>query len=302
MRILLTGTGGQVGGALLPLLSAHHTIVAPARAEFDLSEPDSLAGKLDAIGPDLIINPAAYTAVDRAEDEAPLAFRVNAEAPRAMARWAAQRRVPIVHFSTDYVFAGGGERAWREDDPTGPLSVYGRSKLAGETEVRDAGGSHLIIRTAWVYAAQGANFMRTMIRLARERDSLRVVADQFGTPTSATTIARVLAQILDQASGDLPGHFARADGLIHLTNSGSTSWHGFASEIVNSLRAQGSPLKADTVAPIATADYPTKATRPSNSRLDLTRLREAFGVTPSDWQAALHDELEAFLQHERAAS
>jgi dTDP-4-dehydrorhamnose reductase len=300
MRILLTGTAGQVGGALLPLLSAKHTIIAPSVTEFDLSEPESLAGKLEAIGPDLIINPAAYTAVDKAEDEEPLAFLVNAKAPKAMARWAAEQRIPMVHFSTDYVFDGGGSRAWREDDPTGPLSVYGRSKLAGENEVREAGGSHLVIRTAWVYAAQGANFMRTMIRLARERDALRVVADQFGTPTSATTIASTLAQILDQPSEALTEHFARANGLIHLTNSGSTSWHGFASEIVKSLRARGVGLKAETVAPIATADYPTKATRPSNSRLDLARLKDAYGITPLGWEKALQVELGSFLEFERA--
>jgi dTDP-4-dehydrorhamnose reductase len=298
MRILLTGTRGQVGSALLPLLQGRHTVVAPLRDEFDLSLPDTLPAKLDAIGPDLIVNPAAYTAVDKAEDEAATAFLINGDAPRIMARWAAACGAPMVHFSTDYVFAGGGDRAWREDDPTGPLSVYGRSKLVGEDAIRKAGGPHLIVRTAWVYAAQGANFMRTMIRLAKERDSLRVVADQFGTPTSARTIASTLVQILNDSEAVLPSAFARTNGLVHLTNSGSTNWHGFASAIMDGLRSRGVTLKAGEVVPIATSDYPTKATRPANSRLDLTRLEEVFGIEPSAWQLALAEELDAFIRLE----
>ncbi|MDA9499492.1 dTDP-4-dehydrorhamnose reductase [Bradyrhizobium sp. CCBAU 11357] len=295
MRILLTGAAGQVGGALLPLLRDQHTVIALARHEFDLSKPESLAGKLEALKPDLIINPAAYTAVDKAEDELALAFLVNGDAPAALARWAAAHDVPMVHFSTDYVFDGSGRNLWREDDPTGPLSAYGRSKLAGESAVRSAGGAHLVVRTAWVYAAQGANFMRTMIRLASERDSLRVVSDQWGTPTTARTIASVLVEILGRGA-DLSDVFARANGLIHLTNSGSTSWHGFASAIVEGLRSRGVPLKATEVLPIATKDYPTKATRPANSRLDLTRLKEAYGLVPPAWERALAEELDAYLE------
>lgn len=295
MRILLTGTAGQVGGALLPLLRDRHTVLAPTPNEFDLSKPESLASKLDSTRPDLIINPAAYTAVDKAEDETELAFTINGEAPSALARWAAANGVPVVHFSTDYVFDGSGDGAWREDDRTDPLSVYGRSKLAGEKAVRSAGGSHLVVRTAWVYAAQGANFMRTIIRLAREREALRVVADQFGAPTSARTIAATLVEILEHGASDLLAMFARSDGLVHLTNSGSTSWHSFASAIVDGLRSRGVPLKAAEVAPIATADYPTKATRPANSRLDLTRLKAAYGIVPPIWEDALAAELDAFL-------
>jgi dTDP-4-dehydrorhamnose reductase len=299
MRILLTGTQGQVGGALLPLLRVKHTVLAPTLEEFDLSKPDSLVGKLDAFKPDLIINPAAYTAVDKAEDEAALAFLINGDAPAVLAGWAAAHGVPMVHFSTDYVFDGSGGRLWREDDATDPLSVYGRSKLAGESAVRSAGCAHLVVRTAWVYAAQGANFMRTMIRLAKERESLRVVADQFGAPTSATTIASTLVRILDQGARDLPATFARANGLVHLTNSGSTSWHGFACAIVEGLRARTVALKAEQVTPIATADYPTKAVRPANSRLDLARLRAAYGLVPPAWEEALTLELDDFLQFER---
>jgi dTDP-4-dehydrorhamnose reductase len=295
MRVLLTGTSGQVGAALLPLLRDQHTVLAPGRDEFDLSKPETLVGWLDALKPDLIINPAAYTAVDKAEDEEALAFLVNRDAPAVMSRWAAAHAVPMVHFSTDYVFDGSGSRFWCEDDPTGPLSVYGRSKLAGESAVRSAGGAHLVVRTAWVYAAQGANFMRTMIRLAKERDALRVVADQFGTPTSAATIASTLARILEQGAYDLPAAFARGNGLVHLTNSGSTSWHGFASAIVDGLRARNVALKAREVTAIATADYPTKAVRPANSRLALDRLRVAYGIVPLAWEEAIASELDKFL-------
>lgn len=298
MRILLTGTAGQVGGALLPRLRDQHTVIAPRREEFDLSKPETLADKLEALKPDLIINPAAYTAVDKAEEESALAFLVNSDSPAVLARWAAVHDAPIVHFSTDYVFDGTGRSLWREDDPTGPLSVYGRSKLAGESAVRSAGGAHLVVRTAWVYAAQGANFMRTMIRLAREREALRVVSDQWGTPTTARTIASVLVEILGQREADLSNVFARAKGLVHLTNSGSTSWHGFASAIVEGLRSRGVPLKAAEVVPIATKDYPTKATRPAHSRLDLTRLNEAYGLVPPEWERALAEELDAFLKIE----
>ena len=294
-RILLTGTSGQVGGALLPLLRTRGTVLAPTRTEFDLSKPDALRRRLDELKPNVIINPAAYTAVDKAEDETELALLINAEAPAAIARWAAANGVPMVHFSTDYVFNGSGNRAWREEDPASPLSVYGRSKLAGEEAVRSAGGPHLVIRTAWVYAASGANFMRTMIRLARERETLRVVADQLGTPTSAHSIATALSSIFNQGASDLPAAFARGGGLVHLTNSGSTSWHGFASAIVEGLRRRGVALKATEVVPIGTADYPTKAVRPANSRLDLTRLQTVYGVLPLPWEEALAVELDAHV-------
>jgi len=296
MRILLTGSSGQVGGALLPRLGQHHTVIAPASVNFDLSKPDTLVAQLDAIRPDLIVNPAAYTAVDRAEDEPARAMLINGEAPGVLARWAAPRHVPMVHLSTDYVFDGHGNSAWREDDPTGPLSVYGRSKLAGERAVRDAGGAHLVVRTAWVYAATGSNFMRTMIRLAGERDTLRVVADQWGAPTSARTIATALADIIGQGETDLPAAFARAAGLVHLTNFGTTSWHGFAVAILQGLRSRGASLRATEVVPIAAADYPTKAKRPANSRLDLARLKVAYGLEPSTWESALSQELDAFAR------
>ncbi|CAL80612.1 dTDP-4-dehydrorhamnose reductase [Bradyrhizobium sp. ORS 278] len=301
MRILITGTSGQVGGALRRLLPAGGTdeLICPPRAAFDLTQPASLAGALDRLAPDLILNPAAYTAVDRAEDEAELAMTVNGQAPGVIAQWAAPRRVPLLHVSTDYVFDGAGEHPWRESDAVGPLSAYGRSKLAGEDAVRSAGGPHLIVRTAWVFASAGANFMRTIVRLAREREALRVVADQKGTPTSARTIAEVIAAILAQGAGDLPGAFARAEGLVHLTNSGATSWHGFASAIVDGLRQRNVPVKARAVEAITTADFPTKARRPANSQLDLSRLRGAYGLVPPSWQQALSRELDELVAAEQ---
>jgi dTDP-4-dehydrorhamnose reductase len=298
MRILLTGTSGQVGGALLALLRERYEVLAPQRAEFDLSQPDALAAALDRFRPDLIINPAAYTAVDRAEDEPELAMRVNAEAPAALSRWAAQFKVPLVHFSTDYVFDGSGKTPWREDDPCRPLSSYGRSKWEGEQAIQASGAPHLIIRTSWVYAAHGKNFLRTIARLAHERNELRVVADQFGAPTSAPSIAdAVLALLAGRSSvAEVALDFAAAKGLVHLANAGTTSWHGFASAIVEGLKARGQVIKADAVHAITTKDFPTKAVRPVNSRLDLSRLREMFGMTPLPWEHALQCELDVLVQ------
>ena len=178
MRILLTGTNGQVGGALLPLLAKLGTVIAPSSAEFDLSKPEALEEKLDALKPDFIINPAGYTAVDRGEDETEIALLVNAKGPAAISQWAARWNVPLIHFSTDYVFDGSGSKPWREDSPTQPMSVYGKSKLAGDVAIKTASGPHLIFRTSWVYAAKGTNFLRTIARLAGERKELRIVADQ----------------------------------------------------------------------------------------------------------------------------
>jgi dTDP-4-dehydrorhamnose reductase len=294
MRILLTGVTGQVGGALLDPLQSLGSVVAADRDVLDLSAPDALAPVLERIAPDLIVNPAAYTAVDRAEDERELAFRINAQAPGALARWAAGRGVPLVHFSTDYVFNGAGTRPWREDDRPDPLSVYGASKLAGEEAIGSAGAAHLIIRTSWVYAATGANFLRTIARLARERNELRVVADQWGAPTSARVIADVLARILAADRTHLAERFAAAGGVVNVAAAGETSWHGFAEAIVAGLRARGRALAAAEVTPIRTADYPTRASRPANSRFDLTRLRQVFAITPPPWEAALATELDLF--------
>lgn len=294
MRILLTGTTGQVGGALQPLLRAFGPVLAPRRDVFDMSQPAALSAILDELMPELIINPAAYTAVDRAEDDKAIAFRVNAESPAILAQWASAHGVPLIHFSTDYVFDGSGESSWREDSPTSPLSVYGKSKLAGEAAIRAAGGPHLILRTSWVYAAEGANFLRTIGRLACERSELKIVADQVGAPTSATAIAEALVKILQSGAESLDRLFLERGGIVNVACTGETSWHGFATAIVEGLRSRGVTVTAERVLPIATADYPTKAKRPANSRLDLARLSETFGVTMPDWTAALARELDLY--------
>ncbi|GAB1715480.1 MAG: dTDP-4-dehydrorhamnose reductase [Nitrobacter sp.] len=299
MRILLTGTNGQVGGALRPLLEKGGTVIAPSRNEFDLSKPETLAGALDAFKPDLIINPAAYTAVDRAEDECELAFVVNARAPEAIATWSSRHRVPLLHFSTDYVFDGSGNRPWREDSATGPLSVYGASKLAGDLAIQAAGGPHLIVRTCWVYSASGTNFLRTIARLAGEREELRIVADQIGAPTTASAIADAVTGVVWSNASNLEEAFTRKGGVVNLACAGETSWHGFASAIVAGLRSRGMRLAVKTITPIAAADFPTRAERPANSRLDLSRLRDLLGVTTPAWQRALLSELDSLVAMQR---
>jgi dTDP-4-dehydrorhamnose reductase len=292
MRIMITGGKGQVGGALVKALEPSAVVVAVNRDELDLVRPDQVPSALDRMAPDLIINAAAYTAVDRAEDEKDVAFRINAESPAAMARWAASRGVPLIHFSTDYVFDGAGTRPWREDDPTNPLSVYGASKLAGDQAIRSTGGPHLIARTSWVYAARGTNFLRAIARYAKERRQLRIVADQVGAPTSARLIADVVASIISKASTALVDYFSVSGGLINVAASGETSWYGFAAAIVRGLQQRGVTLTVEEIVPITAAEYPTKAKRPQNSRLDLTRLNEAFGIRAPHWHSALTEELD----------
>src|SRR5215475_10769347 len=292
MRILITGVTGQVGAALRETLSASAAVVGADRALLDLSLLEEIPSVLDRYAPDLIVNPAAYTAVDRAEDEPELAFRINAQAPGTLARWAASRGVPLIHFSTDYVFNGAGERPWREDDSTEPLCVYGASKLAGELEVRAAAGPHLIVRTSWVYASTGSNFLRTVMRLAQERTQLRIVADQFGAPTSARLIADSVSAIITDSGRLLAKRFSAAGGLVNISAAGETSWHGFATAIVQGMKSRGVSLKVQSIEPILTSDFPTKARRPLNSRFDLTRVAEIFGIKTPRWDEALVCELD----------
>jgi dTDP-4-dehydrorhamnose reductase len=291
MRILLTGASGQVGSALRGPLGAVGTVVTLDRGQLDLSLPATIPSVLSAVAPDLIVNPAAYTAVDRAEDEVEIAYRVNAEAPRRIAAWAAAHDTPLLHFSTDYVFDGSGERPWREQDPVSPLSVYGASKLAGEVAIREAHGPHLIVRTSWVYAAQGTNFLKAIARLSRERSELRIVADQIGAPTPARVVARIVTTIVEQCRSDLPAWFADVGGIINVSTSGVTSWHGFAAAIVDQLKARGDRLQVERIVPIRTKDYPAKARRPHNSRLDLKLLSRHFRIVPPSWEDALAAEL-----------
>ena len=289
MTVLLFGGNGQLGRELQRALAPLGTVVSTTRSGTlpdgnacevaDFNAPGSLAALLDRVRPDVVVNAAAYTAVDRAEDERDAAWHANAEAPGVIARWCEAAAVPLVHYSTDYVFDGQGANPYREDDATAPLGVYGASKLAGEEAVRAAGGRHLIFRTAWVYASHSANFLRTMLRVGAERDVLRVVADQIGTPTPAALIADVTAQVLQ--------HPGQLSGTWHLTASGQTSWHGFAEAIFAEALATGVLTKVPTVEAIASSEYPTPAQRPAWSVLDNRRLQQDFGLVLPTWQDGL---------------
>ena len=289
MTVLVFGGNGQVGQELLRALAPLGKVVATTRSGqlpdgnacemADFGQPDSLPALLDRLQPSLVVNAAAYTAVDRAEQEVEAAFAANAEAPGVIARWCAAHDVPFVHYSTDYVFDGQGTAPYREDEPTAPLGVYGTSKRDGENAVRAAGGRHLIFRTAWVYASHGANFLRTMLRVGAERDQLRVVVDQIGTPTPAALIADVTAQALQHPGG--------LSGTWHLTASGQTSWHGFAEAIFAEALATGVLDKVPSVEAIPSSEYPTPAKRPAWSVLDNRKLQQDFGIELPTWQHGL---------------
>jgi len=294
MRILVTGVSGQVGGALIPRLHRHE-LIAASRELLDLSFPQKIGEILDKLRPDLIINPAAYTAVDRAEDESTLATLINAEAPKTIAQWAAAAKIPFIHFSTDYVFDGSGERPWREDDAANPLSVYGASKLAGERAIRAAGGIFLIVRTCWIYSAKGKNFLRTIASLARERNELRIVDDQIGAPTSADLVAEAVSRMVSEGLEAFSARCAQANGIVHIATAGYASWYDFALAIVDGLKQRGLTLAVEQIQPITSDEYPVRAKRPRNSRLDLTRLRQVFGITPPPWRDALALELDRLI-------
>ncbi|KAB2314008.1 dTDP-4-dehydrorhamnose reductase [Betaproteobacteria bacterium SCN2] len=285
--ILLTGASGQVGWELQRTLATLGRVVAPSHAEFDLARPDTLADALRAIKPDLIVNPAAYTAVDQAETEQELAYAINAEAPLALAREAARRGITLVHYSTDYVFDGTQFGAYAEYDALRPLGVYGASKQAGEELVQASGADHLIFRTSWVYGLRGKNFLLTMQRLARERDKLAVVADQFGAPTWARSIAEATAQVLALwlSPGATAADRQRLSGIYHMSCGGRVSWHGFAEAILQDMQNRGEKIPA--LKAISTTEYPTPAQRPANSVLSNEKLQQTFGVRMPDWQHAL---------------
>lgn len=298
MRILLLGANGQVGHELRRSLAPLGEIIATTRSGHledgrpceiaDLDKPDSLDGLVERIAPEWVVNAAAYTAVDRAESELDAAFRANAESPGVLAAACARRGAKLVHYSTDYVFPGDGIRPYREDDATSPLGVYGASKLAGEEAIRAAGAAHLVFRTAWVYASHGHNFLRTMLRLGAEREELRVVADQIGTPTPAALIADVTARIMASSS--------QMTGTFHLTAQGQASWQEFATAIFAGAHQRGLLVREPTVVPIATMDYPTPAKRPAYSCLDTSHLRNDLAIVLPTWQQGLDrvlDELAA---------
>jgi len=288
-KILLTGVNGQVGHAL-KLKFLQDEVIALSREQLDLSKVHDIRRIVREVKPDLIINPAAYTAVDKAEIESELAFAINATAAQVLAEEAHRLNASFIHFSTDYVYDGTKKNAYIESDETNPASVYGRSKLAGEDAIRAVCLPHLILRTSWVYGAYGKNFFKTILRLAVERDSLRIVADQFGAPTSSECIADAVAQLVDCWQPNQEN----LTGIYHLTNAGSISWHGFSCEIVNEFNqlclTKNWPklkIKAENIAAITTVEYPTPAVRPANSKLDNTKLKDTFNIQLPSWQTGL---------------
>jgi dTDP-4-dehydrorhamnose reductase len=288
MRIVLFGKGGQVGWELQRSLSVLGELVAldfdSIDHHADFTQPARLADTLRALKPDVIVNAAAHTAVDKAESEPELAATLNAEAPRVLAAEAAALGAWLVHYSTDYVFDGSGTAPRDESAPTGPLSVYGRTKLDGEEHIRASGCKHLILRTSWVYAARGGNFARTMIKLAGERDALAVIDDQFGAPTGAELLADVTAQAIRACRAD-----AALSGTYHCVAGGETHWFDYARFVIEWARSNGLPIRAapDAIKPVPTSGYPTPAKRPLNSRLSTRKLREAFGLELPHWQAGV---------------
>jgi dTDP-4-dehydrorhamnose reductase len=298
VKFLVLGAGGQVGFELMRSLVPLGEVVAATRdgaghtVDADLARADSLARALDAIAPDIVVNAAAYTAVDRAEDEPELADRVNHLAVAEIGAWAAKSGAGVVHYSTDYVFDGTATHPYRETDPTAPIGVYGQTKRDGENALQASGARHLILRTAWVYAARGRNFLLTMLRLARERDELRVVDDQIGAPTPARLIADATAEALASWHVSLETRDARFDGIHHLVAAGRCSWHEFASAIVAGAAERGLIQCAPRVVAIKTSDFPTRAQRPAYSVLDTERLQGAFGLQLPDWRAGLESVLD----------
>jgi dTDP-4-dehydrorhamnose reductase len=283
-RILLIGKNGQVGYELNRSLQGLGEIIPLDRAQMDLADLDQVRGVIRQVRPALIVNAAAYTAIDQAESEPELAMRINAEAPAVMAEEARNLGAVMIHYSTDYVFDGSKMTPYVEEDPTCPINVYGRTKLAGEQAIQHAGAAHLILRTSWVYGNYGKNFLLTMLRLAQERAELRVVADQFGAPTWSRTIADSTAHIVARigVGPQAAQRWREVSGLYHLTAQGQTSWHGFAQAIL----AHPSVVRKPTVLPIRTEEYPGPASRPKNSALSSARFIDAFTGLPS-WEAAL---------------
>jgi dTDP-4-dehydrorhamnose reductase len=283
--VLVTGVNGQVGYELARTLQGLGNVVAVDRSVLDLSNLDQIRAVVRDVRPALIVNPAAYTAVDKAEQEADLAMLINGEAPGVLAEEAKKLGAALIHYSTDYVFNGTKEGAYVEDDATDPQNVYGRSKLAGEEAIAATGVNHLVLRTSWVYGTRGKNFLLTMLRLGADRPELKVVADQFGAPTWCNTIATLTAHIVAQsfAAADGPAWWNERSGVYHLCAGDSTSWHGFASAI---FELAGLPNRPNTL-PIPASEYPTPATRPANSRMSNEKLAQVFGLAAPHWREAL---------------
>ncbi|MGA8035649.1 MAG: dTDP-4-dehydrorhamnose reductase [Candidatus Acidiferrales bacterium] len=307
LKILLTGKNGQVGYHLIEHLSSLGQVVAVDREQLDLANAVAIREIVRTVRPDVIVNAAAYTAVDNAEKESAIARAVNADAPTLLAEELNKTRGLLIHYSTDYVFDGEKHTPYTENDPTNPLSAYGRTKLAGENGIRNSGVDHLILRTAWVYGARGKNFLLTILRMATQREELRIVNDQFGAPTSSEAIASITAEILRRIIGESNSAPATANcapellGTYHVTARGETTWFHFANAILNRAKdvqpgttwfeaaTQGQPLKTRSVLPITTADYPTPARRPAYSVLSNSRLKQSLGIELPGWEAQLEE-------------
>jgi dTDP-4-dehydrorhamnose reductase len=297
MKILLFGKGGQVGWELQRSLAPLGELVALGTGSRDLcgdfTNPDGIAQTVRSIAPDIIVNAAAYTAVDKAENESELSYAINALAPGILAQEAQRSGAWLVHYSTDYVYDGSGDQAWTETDPTGPLSVYGKTKLEGEQAIRASGCQHIIFRTSWVYAARGGNFAKTMLRLAAERDCLNVINDQFGAPTGAELLADVTAHVI-RAARQRPD----VSGLYNLAAEGETSWYGYARFVIELARQAGVAIKVmpEAIQPVLTSAFPLPAPRPKNSRLDTRKLQNTFGLKLPHWQSGVTRVLTEILE------
>ncbi len=289
MKILLTGHSGQLGHELLPALQHLGEVVAVSRAQMDLADLNQIRDVIRREQPQLIINPAAYTAVDHAETERELAFCINAEAPRIMAEEAQRLGAGLIHYSTDYVFDGRATTPYRETDITHPINAYGESKLAGEQAIANACEAYWIFRTSWVYSSHGNSFLKTIIRLAGERDTLNIVSDQIGAPTWTKEISDITCQLLSKNNDEKLTLLRNTSGLYHLSASGETSWYHYARHIVAELIRLQQPtrLAVDAISPIASTDWPTPAPRPANSRLALDKLAQTFHIRPAPWQTSV---------------
>ncbi|MFZ2726849.1 MAG: dTDP-4-dehydrorhamnose reductase [Methylococcaceae bacterium] len=286
MKILITGGNGQVGWELSRALLPLGELIITQRNQADFSKPESLSELVETIKPDVIVNATAYTAVDKAETETELAQLINGDAVAVLAQSAKKVGALLVHYSTDYVFDGSKQGVYYENDTTNPLSSYGRSKLAGELAIQASGVDSLILRTTWVYAARGSNFVKTILRLAAEREELNIVADQFGAPTWAKLIAQTTAHIIKQSQQERKQGAFNSD-IYNLTSTGETSWHGFAQAIIDTARSNNVELKNKLLNPIPTTAYPLPAQRPLNSRLSVTKLENKFDLVMPNWQTCL---------------
>lgn len=291
-KILLTGSTGQVGGELVRLLAPLGEVVAPAREAMDLSNAASVRETIRSVRPRWIVNPAAYTAVDKAESEPELAYAINAEAVRVIGEEARAIGAAVVHFSTDYVFDGAAAHLYTETDATNPVSVYGASKLAGERALEATGAAHFIFRTSWVYGGRGKNFLLTILRLARERETLRVVADQHGAPTWSRDLAMMIAYVIARCEvsakgGAIADSLAGLGGTYHAAGAGETTWHGFAAEAIRLAGEREPGAHFATIKAISTAEYPTAAKRPANSRMNCDKLAGQFGWSMMEWRESL---------------